>query len=573
MKRTSPSSTLYLFLPLLLLLTACTDGGRYTAVLNRAQQQNLSYDSITGVDSIILAAAFFDRHGTPNEQMTAHYLLGCAYRDMEEAPAALQSFQHAADCADTMSLDCDYRRLMSIHGQMAEIFHSQNLPDDELEERERCWRCAQQLNDTLMLIRCVELKAKPYFLMKDTVSLISTLLQAQQLYANHGYYHEANAVYPPLIDLYIGQDSITKAKEMMDAFESSSGLFDADGMICPGREGYYELKANYYLKVHQTDSAEFNFRRLLRRNTVSNSAEAYKGLLSVYNEKEDLDSVKKYILLFEQAVYKERADIQTHAIHQIHSLYNYQRSQEKANAESRKAERIRFYLMLSLLMMVIIIILAFTIFIHLVQKKKKIRDEAEMLRLDFITAIKKKDQTEKELEILKASYAQLIESEETTRNTLADVRANDALLIAGKEKEIAELNKQINEYTRHFLSAGNRAGVHPQLPLLIDSLHRKAARKKNSSLPAPTEWKRLVCLFALSQPTAYAAIGREDLLSPQELKACILLLQKFSNSEIISLLDISPQRMTNIRTNINDKLFKEANAHSLDRNLGGIPIV
>ena len=99
------------------------------------------------------AVDYYDRHGTPNEQMRAHYLLGCAYRDMGEAPAALQSYQDAVDCADTTSTDCDYKRLMSVYGQMAELFHAQNLPEDELEYREQCRRCAQQMNDTLMLIR------------------------------------------------------------------------------------------------------------------------------------------------------------------------------------------------------------------------------------------------------------------------------------------------------------------------------------------------------------------------------------------------------------------------------------
>ena len=32
---------------------------------------------------------YYDRHGNANERMRAHYLLGCAYRDMGEAPAAL----------------------------------------------------------------------------------------------------------------------------------------------------------------------------------------------------------------------------------------------------------------------------------------------------------------------------------------------------------------------------------------------------------------------------------------------------------------------------------------------------
>ena len=117
---------LVLVFALLLTLVGCTTETRRAQmrhVLDRAQQQNLDYDSITDVDSIALAAAFFDRHGTPNEQMRAYYLLGCAYRDMGEAPAALDLYHEAADRADTASQDCDFAQLSRVYGQSAKIFY------------------------------------------------------------------------------------------------------------------------------------------------------------------------------------------------------------------------------------------------------------------------------------------------------------------------------------------------------------------------------------------------------------------------------------------------------------------
>ena len=35
---------------------------------------------------------YYDRYGTPNERMTAHYILGRAYSDMGDAPRALPCF-------------------------------------------------------------------------------------------------------------------------------------------------------------------------------------------------------------------------------------------------------------------------------------------------------------------------------------------------------------------------------------------------------------------------------------------------------------------------------------------------
>ena len=48
--------------------------------LLRARRMNKEYIDFT-TDSVMKeVAAYYDRHGSPNERMEAHYLLGCAYR-------------------------------------------------------------------------------------------------------------------------------------------------------------------------------------------------------------------------------------------------------------------------------------------------------------------------------------------------------------------------------------------------------------------------------------------------------------------------------------------------------------
>ena len=75
---------------------------------------------------------YFDRFGTSNEQMQARYLLGRSLFDMGEAPKSLQAYYDAIEAADTTRTDCDFYTLQVVYGQMARIFHEQNLPNDEL---------------------------------------------------------------------------------------------------------------------------------------------------------------------------------------------------------------------------------------------------------------------------------------------------------------------------------------------------------------------------------------------------------------------------------------------------------
>ena len=81
-----------------------------SSLLDRADSLNRNYVPMTdGIDSLLLEAVeYYDRHGTPNQRMRAHYLLGCSYRDLDDAPQALHCYQDATDAADTLDSDCDY---------------------------------------------------------------------------------------------------------------------------------------------------------------------------------------------------------------------------------------------------------------------------------------------------------------------------------------------------------------------------------------------------------------------------------------------------------------------------------
>jgi hypothetical protein len=90
---------------LLLLLVACDSGRRERLQLEELERQNRA-DSLMTNDSLALALTnYFDRHGTPNEQLRAYYILGRTYADVGEAPRAIEAYNTAADRADTTAAD------------------------------------------------------------------------------------------------------------------------------------------------------------------------------------------------------------------------------------------------------------------------------------------------------------------------------------------------------------------------------------------------------------------------------------------------------------------------------------
>ena len=105
-----PSSPLYILWLLVLCVgvVACTTEGerrQMAQVIAEADSMNRNYVPMTSDSLLLQACEFYDRHGSPNERMKARYLLGCVYRDLGEAPRAIDCYLQAADCTDTLAVD------------------------------------------------------------------------------------------------------------------------------------------------------------------------------------------------------------------------------------------------------------------------------------------------------------------------------------------------------------------------------------------------------------------------------------------------------------------------------------
>lgn len=529
----------------LLAFACCTteaDRNRMSALLDRADSMNRAYIPMTdGIDSLLLQATrFYDHHGTANEQMRAHYLLGCAYRDKGEAPAALQSYQDAIDRADTLSSDCDYRRLMSIYGQMAELFHAQNLPEDELEQRQKYGKYALLIGDTLLYIRNLELLIKPYYLMNDTMSMLKVIQQAHELYTAHGYINEAVAVFGFVIDYNITKGRLDEASDLMKVYEEGSGLFDDEGKIALGRELYYYVKGSYYLKRHDLSLAEHWFRKL----PPSEQKDAYKGLLSVFRLQNKLDSVAKYTYLYENALDSLHDKMQTDAIHQMSSLYNYQQFKNKAekkDEEARQAKR-RLWIISAIVVLLLILV---SLYVLDYRKRKK----EEMLRLysDYLTVLSKYNQSADDYRQMKEDAVQFEKDKQQEMESLR-------LQLITYQNQLKSMD------TSEKLSAFSQSDV-------VQAFHRKAERTRNIQEPDCMEWKNLYTMMTAEVPFVSTLIGGERVLSTKELHVCLLLILGFTNIEIYKLVNLTPQRFSNLKRIINKKLFDDDSAATIETNI------
>ena len=395
--------------------------------------------------------------------------------------------------------------------------------------------------DTFNYIRGVELECKVYDLLGDTIKWTERLETAARLYREIGLDNYAVRTLSSIICVNVERGDLELAAQQMRLYENNSGLFDEDGNIQAGLEIYYYFKGSYYLQKGAADSAEYYMRKLLGYDDVN----ACRGLIKLYRKKQVIDSVAKYSMLFEAANDSVTNARRTGIIHQMSSLYKYHQFQVKADKAERRERRTRLFA-------IAFVVIAFTVisggfYIHRRFRAKKL-SEINKLSLKYSRALSDYHRINEDLDLL---------------------RTNSHALLEKKKQETDVLKAKIREYQERWqtISQSDKEGALKNSDL-VRQFHDKARGSRKTTLPTVDMWMSLSKQFAQNMPFIHAIMTNAvDKLSVLESRAYMLLELDFSNSEICILLDVSPQRLSNIKTRINQKLFNDNSASTLKSNV------
>lgn len=523
-------------------------GDRMHFELVRLKAENKSEVTFKSDSIIKEVVEYFKEKGNANEKMLAYYLLGRTYFDMEEAPEALQAYYDAISSADTTSTSCDYSTLTVVYGQMSRIFHQQNLPHDEIWALKHYIEYIRRYESKKDYLIAKEQLIRPLYLLNEKDSVLQIINDTYSALKQMGEHQEAADAIAVSTYIYLERGELDEAKHAMDIFEKESGLFDKYGNITEGREHYYYTKGFYELAVNRLDSAEYNFRKAIKYGYLS---DGYKGLLSIYREKQNIDSVNYFSRQYEAAQDSLHNKMQTNAIHQMSALYNYSRSQKVAEQEREKAQD-RLYL-LSIISFATIILLMAVIVVAWLYRKNQKGKKARIAELEetLNSARLQRNTILEELRILKEKDYESI--------------------IAIKEKQEQELTKRIEilEAENKNTDAINRID---HLDDFLDSaiaqqFVKKATDKSERIKPTESEWNLLTSQFSKDIPVTYKSFGQGKPLSQLEQRICILLILDIPEKVISLMTDSYASTISNAKARANEKLYGKKDAHSLRNNL------
>ena len=505
--------------------------------LLRLMAQN-KCDTVFRSDSLQLVLTdYYDRHGTPNEKMWAHYLLGRAYYDMGEAPKAQKAFLDATEKADTSSADCDCWNLCRVYFQLSELHYYTMLPKEMLNALNYAQLNAGKAGDTLSFISAIGRKAMVYELLDNPDSVILCSEEAYRLLNLRGQKELACQYLSAAILPSIQKGDVAKASEYISLYENNSGYFDGNNNIQEGREIYYYTKGLFYLESAKPDSAEYMFRKLLHHAGNTNDVHAaYLGLRNKYKTTGPMDSLSKYAILSEQyddSLYLSnyRADLQKNE--QMYNFTRYLDASHKYKAESDK--RKNGIIILSLLLLLLILTSA------VIYKHKKVRHKTHLL--EYKNKISR-------LNRLKASK----ESE-----------------LVDKDTEIERLTSQIKKLQA---SINDEIKVDLDKILLESEAVKTIVKAVNNPLNQLTyeDWNNLDTLFEREYPNFPLTLCTMHGLTEQEYRICQLVRIHIPPSSISTLLGFEYSYASTVRKRLHLKiLHKEGKPKQFDNYLFSIP--
>ena len=516
-----------------------------------AQAQNKAFVNFT-TDSIVLSLVdYYGRHGNANEQMMANYMAGCAYRDLEDALSALKYMNLAVDAVDENDEDCDLSTLMRVYSQMGGLYQRVAAFENERIADSNAERLAWQICDTLSALRLMRLRASTLYDALQQSEALMILDSIVQFCNEHGLPEQTKNIYPMRIKYHIQTNNASCADSLLREYEQKMDIRPST----PDEEivdvTHFYRKGLYYNLVEQPDSAIQMFKRLLKliKNRPLYTVDShdlregsYQGLLEAYSVKHQPDSVIKYANLYCQwNDSSTRAKSSEHLL-RYQSLYNYAKIQDQALKAEQKASRLRVTMILLVVISIAIAILVWSIY---QERLKKERQKQIATNKEYQLLIHELDRAAEELLLVKA------DSERFQRE---------------KESEIQKLQTALAMYQDNEQSVEQWSDE--RAIFACDIAKRLHSLSSHAQKATPNE---LNCLLVTAQnafPKFYANITDASKgLSHTEIIISILIRFRFIPSEISLLLGLSSQRITNLKSSVNQKLFGTQGAKTLDSHL------
>ena len=473
---------------------------------------------------------YYDHHGSANERMLANYVLGCVYRDMHEAPMALEYYNKATEQADTTAADCDYGTLYRVYSQMGFLFSKQYLPYQLLDAFGKAMKYAYLAKDTLNAIINYQNRENAYSYLGNKDSVIAINLHAATMFKQIGNNYAAAIAFGCNYKYYIEKKDFINAKKAFEAYNSTG--YEGNSNYEDAKAYVLCLKGTYYMFTGQLDSACYILQQSLKfSKSFSNKAATTKALAHYYAKVNQPSLAMKYALQSSEYNDSDLIEARKTQLQQVQAMYDYGRNQEIARMAEQKAKRsTQMNYMIVFACVVLFLFLSYVYRKQLALKKKRIA-ASKLVYEDSLLKLKR----------LQEEKAQLV----------AEKDKKLAQIITEKENAISKLVSEIHDIqNRYSLSSMSDA----YLVLKNSSIYKKIQCIEAHPLEEMTEedWTELADTVEELIPNFIPML--KNRVSDRDYRICLLIRLGIPASLMARLLNLSDAAISKSRKTMLKKL-------------------
>ena len=473
---------------------------------------------------------YYDNHGSANERMLANYVLGCVYRDMYEAPMALEYYNKATEQADTTAADCDYGTLYRVYSQMGFLFSKQYLPYQLLDAFGKAVKYAYLAKDTLNAIINYQNRENAYSYLGNKDSVIAINLHAATMFKQIGNNYAAAIAFGCNYNYYVEKEDTLNALKTFKAYFSTG--YEGNSEYEDSKAYVLCQKGTYYMFTAQLDSAYNNLQQSLRLcKSYSIKAATTKALAQYYAKVNQPAMAMKYALQSSEYNDSDLIEARKTQLQQVKAMYDYGRNQEIARRAELKAKRsTQMNYMIVFACVVLFLFLSYVYRKQLALKKKRIA-ASKLVYEDCLLKLKR----------LQEEKAQLV----------AEKDKKLAQIITEKENAISKLVSEIHDIqNRYSLSSMSDA----YLVLKNSSIYKKIQCIEAHPLEEMTEedWTELADTVEELIPNFIPML--KNRVSDRDYRICLLIRLGIPASLMARLLNLSDAAISKSRKTMLKKL-------------------
>lgn len=484
-------------------------------------------------DSLILPVLqYYIKENDEQHLPETYYYAGRVYRDLEDAPQALNYFKKAVDA---LPEEGGSGIKSKVYSQIGTLFSYQGMYAEALQMYKRGVQCDILLKDSVGMVfklrdianMYVELgkqdSALDYFKKAD---LLSQQLQRTDLF---------NMVQSQLAVLYIDLQEYDSARTTLH-----HALRDIEQ---PNKSGIYSIAARFYDKINKTDSAVWYYNILLDSGSVYAKKIANRRLLELAinqnNTKEASGYLRGYLLNADSI----QNLTQTETIHRMHSIYNYQ-LREKENRLLKSENRSKVF-WLWIIAGGFILALSLLITYRQYSKRKNLELKQQLDKLRLI-----EEENREKIEFLERYKTQ----KEKLETSLANINVSDNSI---QKKQLSQKIEWLNHILQQK-TIENEQEKEAQEYLFKSEIYNELMKRIKSAdgkaYVTSAEWELLNDLISPAFPTFIERLYSLHTPNENELHVCILLKLKFRPADIARLLELKPESISSIRKRLYQKV-------------------